>query len=230
MRLILAVLISIFGFSLMMGQESKEHFGTITMQKDAQEEQNFWVTNALLYENAAIDFDTTVQVQDEKEIVTYYYPQILEGKDKVLRLILEPQEKADGNFYDVTINLGDTLKDKIAFNNDSAKIYFNRNGQLSDFRQATKNLSGSFLILPKKEESELISGELTISFDLPQSEQAAEFSRISMSGNLEVPTGEFREVSLSSSAPTKEQKSKYRQNIYFAIAITAIAILALGLK
>lgn len=230
MRLIWAVLILISGFSLIIAQESKEYFGTIAMQKNAQEEQNFWITNALLYENASIGFDTTVQVQDEKGIVTYFYPQILEGTDKILRFILEPKDNANENFYDVTINLGDTLKEKVVFNNDSAKIYFNQNGQLSDFRQATKNLNGSFLISREQQENELISGELNISFDLPRSQQSAEFSRISMSGDFEVPTGEFREVSLSSSAPTKDKKSKYRQNAYFAIIITALAVIALGLR
>jgi len=230
MRLILAVLFSIFGFSLLLGQESKDHFGTISMQKDAQEEQTFWITNALLYENASIDFDTTVQVQDEKEIVIYYYPQILEGTDNVLRLILEPQDKADGNFYDVTFNLGDSLEEKIAFQGDSAKVYFNQNGQLNDFQQVTKNINGIFLISTEKHENQIISGELDISFDLPQTGQATELSQISMTGNFEVPTGEFREVSLSSSAPTKDKNSKYKQNIYFAIIITAIAIIALGIQ
>lgn len=230
MRFILAVLISIFVFCLMMAQQPDNHFGKITMQVDSQEAKTFWITNALLYENASIDFDTTVQVQDDKEVVTYYYPQIVEGTDNVLRLILEPQDHADGTFYDVTFNLGDSLEETIAFEEDTAKVYFNRNGQLSDFRQVTRNLNGSFTISTEKHENQLISGELDISFDLPQTGHAAELSHISMAGNFEVPTGEFREVSLSSAAPAKRKSGKYKQNVIIAITITAIALIALGLR
>lgn len=203
---------------ILMGQETETSFGKITMQINSGEKNSYNIKNAILYENAGVDFDTTVQIQDDENLKVLYYPQILIGDKKILRLILESSEN---NFYDIIFNLGDSLKQRIIFENDSSKVFFSREGKLSSFKQYTKNLNGRILTLePTKDK--IINGELNTSFDLPLDVDATKFSTISLKGTFDVYFGEFRSVSLTTGPPLQKKKKDYMRNIVIAMMMAAI--------
>lgn len=228
MRLVLILLTLTLNLCLLFGQD-QNGFGKVDLQIDSGEGQTFNIRNALLYERASIDFDTTVQVQDRQGLLTYYYPQVFDGEGNILRFILTPEEEGE-RFYDLIINLDDSLQERIIFENDTGKVYFSRNGELIPFRRYTQDFSGTVLLLKGLQEKKMISGEMDISFALPLDEHAANFSTINMNGTFEVPVGEFRAVSLSATAPISKEKKSYKKNLYLAIIISALAILALGLQ
>lgn len=203
---------------ILTGQEPEISFGKITMQINSGEKNSYNIKNAILYENAGVDFDTTVQVQDDENSKVLYYPQIVIGKEKILRLIIEASEN---DFYDIIFNLGDSLKQRIVFENDSSKVFFGREGRLTSFRQYTKNLNGRILTLePTKDK--IISGELNTSFDIPLNVDATEFSTISLKGAFEVYFGEFRSVSLTTGPPLQKKKKNYMRNVVIAMMMAAI--------
>lgn len=199
-------------------QESETSFGKITIQINSGEKKSFNIKNAILYENAGVDFDTTVQIQDDENTEVLYYPQIVIGKEEILRLIIESSED---NFYDVIFNLGDSLRQRIVFENDSGKVFFEKGGKLTNFKQYAKNLNGRILTLePTKEK--IISGELNTTFDLPLDADATQFSTISLKGTFDVYFGEFRSVSLTTGPPLQKRKKNYMRNVVIAMMMAAI--------
>lgn len=221
-----ALIVSIF---FLFGQEGENTFGKVDLRIDAAEKKTLPIQNALLYERASIDFDTTVQVQDASGLLIYYYPQVISGEENILRLIVQHPDQA-GKFYDIIVNLGDSLQGRIDFENDSARVFFSRNGELITFRRYSREINGTVLLLEGLQEKQMISGEMDLSFAMPVREEADDYSTIAVKGVFEVPVGEFRSVSLSASAPVKEEKKNYRRNLYLALIISAMAIIALGLQ
>jgi hypothetical protein len=201
------------------GQESQVSFGKITMQIDSGKENTLNITNAILYENASVDFDTTVQIQDDEKTDVLYYPQIIAGKEEILRFIIKSSENS---FFDIIFNLGDSLEERIVYENASAKVFFNHQGQLNNFKQYTKNLAGEFIIHKPTTKEKVISGELNTTFDLPLDINATQYSKVSLSGTFNVYFGEFRSVSLSTAPPLQKKKTTYMKNIVMAMMMAAI--------
>lgn len=209
------MLISFF----LVSQESQISFGKMTMQIDSDEKNTLNITNAILYENASAEYDTTVQIQDEEKTEVLYYPQIVEGNEEILRFIIKSSENS---FFDIIFNLGDSLEERIVYENASAKVFFNQQGQLSGFKQYTKNLEGKFLFLKSTTKNKIISGELNTTFDLPLDVDATKYSKISLNGTFDVYFGEFRSVSLSTGPPLQKKKTTYMKNLVIAMMMAAI--------
>lgn len=220
MRLICLLFLILSQFSLF-AQESESSFGTVKMQIDSGEAATYYIKSAVLYQNATVGFDTTVQIQSKASNEVLYYPQVLEGADNILRLILALDEN---HFYDVMFNLGDSLGDTVVYAAADSKIFFSYDGQLNAFEQRTRNLNGQILLTRPVSKEKQISGELDVSFELPRDKESTRISTITLAGTFNVFFGEFRSVSLATGTPLQENKNKYVNNLVIAIALAAIGI------
>ncbi len=215
--LFLIMLSRIFLFA----QESESSFGSVQMQVDSSEAEKYYIKSAVLYQNAAADFDTTVQIQSDSSNEVLYYPQILEGENNILRLILGLN---DDNFYDVIFNLGDSLGDVIVYDADDSKVFFSYEGRLANFEQRTRNLNGRIIIDKLASNEKQISGELNTTFELPLDKESTRTSTIRLDGAFKVHFGEFKSVSLATGGPLQENKKKYANNLVLAMMLVAIGL------
>lgn len=218
MRLFFLSLLLLIQFSFL-AQGSETSFGSIKMQIDSGEANTYDINSAVLYQNASVSFDTIVQIQNEMSDEILYYPQILEGKDNILRLILALNEE---NFYDVIFNLGDSLQDAVVYNAADSKVFLSYDGQLKTFAQRTRNMNGQVLIAEPDSKQKQISGELNVSFELPLDPESMRVSTINLDGKFDVYIGEFRTVSLATGTPLKEKKKKYVNNLIVAAMLVAV--------
>jgi len=220
MRLICLLFLMLSQFSLL-AQESESSFGTVKMQIDSSEGDTYYIKSAVLYQNASVSFDTIVQIQSEMNNEILYYPQILEGGDSILRLILALNED---NFYDIIFNLGDSLGDTVVYDAADSKVFFSYDGQLNTFEQRTKNMNGQILLTRPISKEKQISGELYTSFELPLDKESTRISTITLEGAFNVYFGEFRSVSLATGTPLQENKKKYVNNLVVAVVLAAIGL------
>lgn len=211
--------------------EPQGEFGSFTIKVNDQVEQSLDVIQALIYQRASLTYDTTAQIQDDNSFEVLYYPQIYDGPNHVLRLILKyPETDTNtGEFYELYINLGDSLKERIELENEVSKVFLTRNGLLMRQKQSLKNLSGYVLLLEGLEKQEIISGELHLEFEAAFTGNANELTHVKMDGNFKVPLGEYRAASISSAKPARK-KIDYKTRLYTAIAISVLIVLAFGIK
>lgn len=202
-------------------QDPESSFGSVVMQIDSGEGETYYIKSAVLYQNAAVSFDTVVQIQNGVSNDILYYPQILEGRDNILRLILALNEDS---FYDVIFNLGDSLGDAVVYDAADSKLFFSYDGRLSNFKQHTKNMNGQILLIRPVSKEKVISGELDVSFDLPLGKESTQVSTITLDGKFDVYFGEFRSVSLATGTPLKESKKQYVNNLVVAMMLVTIGI------
>jgi hypothetical protein len=218
---VICLLFLISSQAFLSAQDSELSFGSVQMQVDSGEGETYYIKSAVLYQNATVNFDTIVQIQSDSSNEILYYPQILEGEDNILRLILALNEDS---FYDVIFNLGDSLGDAIVFDAADSRVFFRYEGRLSNFEQHTKNLNGRILITQPASSEKQISGELDTSFELPLDKASARISTVKLSGTFSVYFGEFRSVSLATGSPLKENKKKYANNLVVALMLVAIGL------
>ncbi len=221
MRYLMILLYLIFFQAFLIGQESEISFGSINVQIDSGEEGELNIRTAILYENADVDFDTALQIQDGDGSKVLYYPQIIDGSNEILRLIMAPENNQE-DFYDVIFNLGDSLEDRIVYENAESKVFFNYKGKLDRFKRYTKNLNGKFLFLKEASEKEMISGEVNTTFQMPLDENSTQFSTVTLKGTFDVYLGEFRAVSLATGPQLQKKKTKYMKNLVIAMMMAAI--------
>jgi hypothetical protein len=215
------LLLIILSWIFLFAQESESSFGSVQMQVDSSEGETYYIKSAVLYQNAAADFDTIAQVQSDSSNEILYYPQILEGENNILRLILA---LTDDSFYDVIFNLGDSLGDSIVYDAADSKVFFSYEGRLTDFEQRTRNMNGRILINKPVSDEKQISGELNTSFELPLDKASTRISTIKLDGTFKVYFGEFRSVSLATGSPLQEDKKKYANNLVLAMMLVAIGV------
>jgi hypothetical protein len=208
-------------------QQTEGEFGTIAAKLDDNPEKQYHVTQAFVYRRAALDFDTTALIQDEDDYEILYYPQINAGKEYILRLILKLPETPGEDFYDVFINMGDSLKKSYNLEDKTSKIFITHNGKLQKHKQYVENVTGLVLVNQDLETQEMISGELHTDFDISFSGNKSH--HLNLSGSFEVPTGDYRTSTIASKKPDKN-KERYKSRLYTALAISAIIILAFGLR
>jgi len=227
MRFLICYFIVLHFFVFTLWAQTEGEFGTIAVQVDDTPEQQYHVIQAMVYRSASLDFDTTALIQSEDGYNILYYPQINAGKENILRLILKLPDQDNKDFYDIFINLGDSVKESFNLEDKTSKIFITHNGRLQKNKQYVNNLTGLVLITQGLDNQEMISGELHTDFDISFSENR--IYHLNMSGSFEVPTGEYRASSISSKKSDKN-KDKYKARLYTALAISALIILAFGIK
>jgi len=214
------VLLIFLGYQPTYGQS----LGKVSIRFDEQEPGEYNITGALLYQSVSLNYDTTSQIQDERGALYLYYPQFKDGKSNVLRLIMARPDNPE-HFYDLFINLGDSLQEEIQFNGADSLVFWGEDGRLVPTKIYSHQIQGR-VQLDKAKVGQRVTGKLALEFNFGSDS----LNHISVKGNFDVPVGKFRESSIATVAPDKEKKAHYRRNLYAAIIISAILIAIFGFK
>ncbi|NOX37523.1 MAG: hypothetical protein GXO78_08295 [Calditrichaeota bacterium] len=202
-------------------------FGEIQLQIDQQPPRMYNIVQALLYRQVDIKYDTTVVVQNADSVTYLFYPQLIQGQRIILRLIAQ-SKTLEEDFYDLFILLGDSLSETMVFRQQDSSIFIKHNGLLETVQKYSRNLSGEFR-LKETQGGRNVVGDFAIDFDYPIVENDTRMHRIHLEGSLRVPTGKFRETSLSTETQQEERKKSFQRNLAVAIIITIIIVSTIGL-
>lgn len=207
-------------------------FGQMTVTLDDGSPQIFPIQEALLYRQVKLVFDSTAIVQNKKGDRIYFYPQLDKGSGDLLRLILGklPTEKEKNNlFFDLFIELGDSLPDSLVWRDADSGVVFLPNGILLPGGLSPGHING-IIRLTHIDENKEVSGNLNLSFDLPFSLPGRDIRHVKLTGDYKVPVGEYRSTSISTVTQKEEMKGRYRRNIYLAVIMTVFLLAIFGLQ
>ena len=202
-------------------------FGEVKLQIDQQPVRVYNIVQALLYRQVDIRYDTTVVVQNGDSAAYLYYPQLIQGNRIILRLIAQAKTLED-DFYDMFIILGDSVARTLEFRGLDSTVFIKHQGLLESTRKYSRNLKGVFR-LQETARGQNVVGEFAVSFEYPIRNNDGRLYPIKLEGSLRVPTGKFRETSLSAEAGQEERKKSLQRNLAVAIIITIIIISTIGL-
>ncbi|MFZ0391886.1 MAG: hypothetical protein WAN36_15600 [Calditrichia bacterium] len=186
------------------------------------------IQRALLFQGVTISYDSTVLVQNPKGQRILYYPQMNEGSGNVLQLIIGEQTDSVANFYDVYVDLGDTLQKEIRWTNRSGSVFLAYNGLAQPFTPSSRNISGSISLDTQNKEA--VAGTIDIRFQQKLLMEDASPRQIILKGDFDVPVGKYRESSIAAAETEKQKKNKYRNNIYLAVVISIFILAIFGFK
>ena len=203
-------------------------FGELKIQVDQQRIQEYKVVQALLLENVDVGLDTLLQIQSSAGTDVLFYPQIQKGNNLVLRLIAQRSGTKEEDFYDIFFLLGDSLANPLHITNQDSTVFFQKNGKLMSQPRYASHLNALFQ-LERSEKGEAVQGHFTAEFDYPLFESDTTYQHIWMEGNLNVPSGKFRETSLAAQAGNEAQQKTFERNLALALILVIITITAIGL-
>ncbi len=211
-------------------QASDISFGSFFLSIDNQPSVQYHIREALLYRRVAVRFDTTAQVQNKKGISHFLYPQLERGTGNILRfLIFEVGSSKNHQFYDLFIDLGDSLPDSVVWRGAEDRIFLAHNAMLQPVSISTHNINGK-IVFTHIDENKEVEGTLAVEFDSRAAIPEGQAHHIKMEGQFKVPMGEFRAASLASVTKEKEMEGKYRRNIYLAIVMTIFLVIIFGVQ
>ncbi len=203
------------------------NFGEVTVQIDGQPEQRFVAKSAVFYESVAIDYDTTVLVKSAPDTRMLYSPQLRQGTNFVLHLLLtSPVDTAAAHLpaYDVYFNLGDTLFEQLTFNNADSHAFLYTNGSLTPEKLYSRQQNGVFNLKPM-EGGEGVAGSFDTEFEFPAPGIAGEYHRYHLKGALSIPVTSMRVGDETNITQTEDQKKRLRRNLAIAVVISVFVIL-----
>jgi hypothetical protein len=207
----------------------KNNFGELTIRINSGVEEDYNIERALLYRNVSLTYDTTTIVQNEDGLEVFYYPQLEEGEENVLRLISYQNADSSSHFYDLFINLGDSIPENLILQNASDLIFFVPDGQIFSNTLESRNITGK-IIVNQNSKSEAVSGNFDLEFEYSLSKNIEDFQEVHLSGSFDVPVGKYEETSLATEANRKSRESKYKKNVYSALIISIFIIAIFGLR
>lgn len=207
---------------------AQKNFGNLAIKIDDKNSQDYPIQRALLYRQVNVGYDSTVLVQNKDSQAILYYPQLDSGNENVLRLIVGEITKQKTDFFDIFINLGDTIPDTVFFKNDTGKILLARNGRLGFSQPLSKNINGTLQV--KSEKEKMVAGQLDLNFTLPDFLQVNQTTQINFKGSFEVAVGDYRELTLGTTSSDKDTEKKRKRNIYLAVIFSAFLIAIFGLR
>lgn len=210
-------------------QGQEELLGEITLKIDDGPKTKYPIKQALLYRNVSIDYDSTILLQSSKSIKVLYYPQLDQGEENVLRLIVERKMGRKSDFYDFFINVGDSLQDSLYWENERGRIFLAHRGEVWPTRAYAENVRGEVVLVESKS-NRAVTGSLHLNFDLPGLSFDRQAHHFQVEGTFDVPVGSFRETSLSTATVDRAQKQKYRNNLYLALGLTLVILVLFGFK
>lgn len=205
------------------------YFGEVNVQIDSAAVCNCVIERALLYRQVSVHYDSTAMLQGKGWHQVLYYPQIEEGGENVLRLIFSNKKDTLKTFYDLFINLGDSVPDSVHWENERSKIYLAYDGMAQAIRPKSENIQGDILII-KSRKSEAVSGKFDLSFAAPLFNGEQNAHVFHLSGTFDVPVGEYKTTSLATEETRKALKQKYKNNIYLALVLSAFIIAIFGFR
>ena len=92
------LLFFLISFSVLNATNSE--LGELTITIDEIDVQLYNIQNALLYKNVLIEYDSTVLIQNDEGNRILVYPQLREGNNNVLRLIIGEIQESNRNFFE----------------------------------------------------------------------------------------------------------------------------------
>ncbi len=204
-------------------------FGKVDLTIDALPAQSLVINRALLYRNVNIHYDSTVIIQNSAGMEVLYYPQLEEGKENVLRLILDRKSDSVKDFYDMYFNLGDSIPDSLYWNGAAGKIFLAHNGEARPLRPRSRDIRGSIEIVDG-DHNRAVTGRLDLNFQMPVLADDTVASRVALKGAFDVPVGKFQETSIGTVSEKKGKSSTYKRNLYLAIIGSVFLIAVFGLR
>lgn len=203
-------------------------FGKLNIKIDDEPERSYQVQRALLYRQVSIKYDSTVLVQNKMSRDIYYYPQLDSGQQNVLRLLAGTFKKDKQDFFDIFINIGDSIPDSLTYTNSTNDIFISKNGKIQLFKSNSQNINGSIHI--KYEKEKVVAGRLDLSFLINNYLEIDRTEKFVLNGSFEVAAGDYRELSLGTTAAEKNAKMKRKQNLYIALLISLFVVAYFGFK
>ena len=188
-------------------------FGKLNIKIDDEPERSYQVQRALLYRQVSIKYDSTVLVQNKMSNDIYYYPTFKKDKQ---------------DFFDIFINIGDSIPDSLTYTNSTNDIFISKNGKIQLFKSNSQNINGSIHI--KYEKEKVVAGRLDLSFLIKNYLEIDRTEKFVLNGSFEVAAGDYRELSMGITSSDKEASSKKKQSLYFAIILSVFFIVIFGLR
>jgi len=203
-------------------------FGNLNIKIDDKSELSYQIQRALLYRQVDIKYDSTVLIQNKNYSDIYYYPQLDSGKKNVLRLLVGEFKKDEQDFFDIFINLGDSIPDSLSFAGDNGDIFISKNGKIQLFKSTSQNINGSIHIENSK--GKVVAGQLDLSFMIENYLELGRMENFVMNGSFELAAGDYRELSMGITSSDKEASNRRKQSLYFAIILSVFFIAIFGLR
>ncbi len=228
LRIFWGMLLVLIGILPLQAEEIS--FGHFFISLDNHPSVQYHIREALLYRRVAIRYDTTAQIQNNRGMEHLMYPQLERGTGNILRfLIFEVGTARNDQFFDLFIDLGDSLPDSLVWNGQQGGIFLAYNAMLRPDKAEARNVKGK-IVFVKIDENKEVEGHLKVEFDTRNATLDDQEHHILIEGDFKVPMGEFRAASLASVAKDKELESKYRRNIYLAIIMTIFLVIVFGVQ
>ncbi len=209
------------------------NFGEITVEINDDSARTYLAESALLYQNVGIKYDTTLQVKTDEGTTFYYYPQLTQGNNIILHLILAAKEKTGDesslSALDVYFNLGDSLKDHIEINDADSSLFIFPKGEFIQKKLYSRNHVAKFNIV-KDEYGIPSAGDFESEFEyLIPNVSGKESSQGKMVGKLSIPEENLRIGQETTIASGKRDKNSLGRNLAIA-AVASIFILIFALQ
>lgn len=204
-----------------------EHFGEVTVQIDGQPEQRLVAKSAIFYENVAIDYDTTVLVKSAPQTRLLYSPQLSQGTDYVVHLLLaSPADTAAAKIpaYDVYFNLGDTLFEQLRFHDADSNVFLYTNGSLTPQKLYSRKQNGTFNLKPMAGAGG-VGGSFDTEFEFPVPGVPGQYQRYHMKGVLSIPVASMRVGDSTNISQAEDHSKRLKRNLAIAVVISAFVIL-----
>ena len=207
--------------------------GTALLKLGEQPPENLDILSATLYKDVLLRYDTNVRVRTAGQEQHFYYPQVLQGNDVVLSLILGTAGDDDNpnptRLYDVYYVLGAAFVDSLILSNrDSAAFIFPRSSAIH--RPAYgRSLNGTFRIKTESGLNPGTTGTFRSTFEFPTLADPQSMQQVSLSGDMKIPLENVRQGESVSTTPVDQRKQRLKRNIYIAV-ITSLFLVAMVVR
>ena len=226
-------LIFFLTLSLAVSAQNLGAFGEVSLSIGEAAPESLLVSNAYLFQDVEMVYDTSSQSQIGDETKFFYYPQLRQGSNRVLHLILSPASlnSSSGNvesdlFYDFYVEVGADFNDVVTFSGADSNVYIYRNGRFPAAKDYSRAENGRVELQPTQVENRT-EGSIDIEFEFPSS-TGGEWERMHIAGELKFSEDNFRqggETALSDVAAPK----MHRRNLVIALLTATIVILGTSL-
>jgi hypothetical protein len=168
------------------------------------------IEKGILFSSTSMVYDTVVWIEKGNTSHPLFYPQLVKGSHAIIRLTAR-DVKNQNVFYDIFVELMDTLTNRYPLNTGTAKVFVIKNGELHDRPFQMKSLDGEFIIFTRKKK-EL---EVSLYFKTMQFNWGKE-NLIDCKASFTLPAFEYRESDIVSPVAKKAKQKIYKRNMQLA--------------
>lgn len=213
---------------ILAAQTAPENFGQVSLTIDDHPLQNYQVQTAILYENIAIGYDTTLQLRSTQQTNMFFYPQLSKGDRYVLHLILNGGpgglSKPYPQMLDAFFDLGRKLQD-IHYEGRDSSTFLYVEGRFSKTKLYSRNANERFTIVTDSSSGN-VRGDFITDFEYPLIGARGQFQKIHMAGELRIPVQNLRVGQETGVTETDQSRKRhFTRNAYIAAVSTLFVIL-----